>query len=52
MNKVIVINMNFNTLNFNPARLTEDWIIHRIKIFMNYTCRSIINQTNQSFICF
>ncbi len=31
--------------------LTPEWIKYRMNIFMNYTCQSLINQTNQSFIC-
>ena len=30
----------------------EEWIKHRIKVFMNYTCESFKNQTNQDFYYF
>jgi len=31
------------------GRLSEAWISYRIKIFMNYTCKSLMNQSNQNF---
>ncbi|RDY23166.1 hypothetical protein CHF27_009455 [Romboutsia maritimum] len=54
MSKIIVIDMQFNTTRRAnmTRRLSEEWISHRMKIFMNYTLQSLINQTNQSFLCF
>lgn len=53
-NKLIVIDIPFNTAfrNINPDRLKKDWIDYRINIFMNYTFNSLVNQTNQNFLCF
>lgn len=31
---------------------TKEWIDYRIDIFMNYTAKSLIAQTNQDFLCF
>lgn len=49
MDKLIVFNISFNTHKYSPMRLTPEWISYRMKIFMNYTCKSLINQSNQSF---
>lgn len=53
MEKKIIISIPFNTMyhKLNPACLEKEWIDYRINIFMNYTATSLINQTNQSFIC-
>lgn len=51
MKKIIVIS-NFNVkMNAYPnvKRLDMDWIFYRIDIFMRYTCKSFLNQTNQNF---
>ena len=37
--------INFNNAKWNDFRLTQDWIDHRMHIFMNYTFKSICNQT-------
>lgn len=53
MRKLVIINIRFNTpMNtyVEVPRLTKEWIDYRMDIFMNYTCKSLINQTNQSFI--
>ena len=31
------------------GRLSRPWISYRMRLFMNYTCKSLINQTNQDF---
>ncbi|KAA0970572.1 hypothetical protein FPY71_08720 [Aureimonas fodinaquatilis] len=38
----------------NPltGRLSEAWISYRIRIFMNFTCKCLINQSNQDFDAF
>lgn len=51
MKKIIILS-NFNlNMNAHPEveRLSKSWIFYRINIFMKYTCKSSINQTNQSF---
>lgn len=50
--KKIVIVSAFNTFNFRDYRLSKDWIDTRINIFINYTLRSLTNQTNQDFLAF
>lgn len=58
MSKKIIINIPFNSFDFDdffkkkdiiPPRLTKEWIDYRIDIFMNYTYKSLISQTNQDF---
>lgn len=53
MRKSIVIQIQFNTTRQAnmTRRLSKAWIEHRIRIFMNYTLQSLINQTNQSYLC-
>ncbi|MCF6800099.1 glycosyltransferase [Priestia megaterium] len=55
MNKKIIVYIPFNNMDvlgkLNIA-LTKEWIDKRILIFMNYTLRSIKNQTNQDFIAY
>ncbi|SCI26764.1 glycosyltransferase [Romboutsia sp. 1001713B170207_170306_H8] len=51
MKKLIFIKIVFNTFRFSDIRLDPEWIKYRMNIFMNYTCQSLINQTNQSFMC-
>lgn len=53
MNKKIVIDIAFNVWfhDVNPVCLTKEWIDYRINIFMKYTGRNLMNQTNQSFLC-
>lgn len=50
-NTKFIILIHFNNLNWNDnsPRLTKEWIEHRMDIFMNYTCKSLRNQTNQDF---
>lgn len=54
----VVIKSKFNmpyTQFDNPfveSRLTEEWIDYRLKVFMKYTYKGLINQTNQNFKAF
>lgn len=41
-----------STLPKENTHLTEEWINKRINIFMNYTLKSLLNQTNQNYIAF
>ncbi|MGL6173104.1 MAG: hypothetical protein ACRC1P_00635 [Cellulosilyticaceae bacterium] len=56
MKKKIVVCSRFNYSDFDLSKrfgidpLSEDWIRNRLKIFMNYTRKSLENQTNQNFI--
>ncbi|OIJ10400.1 hypothetical protein BKP37_17825 [Anaerobacillus alkalilacustris] len=50
MAKKIVINIMFNNRNV-PKGKTKKWIEARIKIFQNFTLRSLKNQTSQDFLC-
>jgi tetratricopeptide (TPR) repeat protein len=50
----IPFNINRFTLRVDlsdplTGRLSRPWIAYRIRLFMNYTCKSLINQTNQNF---
>lgn len=50
MNKKIIIQSAFNTMGFKKEdELNEEWIKYRLKIFANYTLKSIKIQTNQYF---
>lgn len=58
MKNKIIINIGLNTFNFDkffedrdmvPPRLTKEWIEYRMDIFINYTCKSLLNQVNQDF---
>lgn len=53
-NTTYIIQIHFNDLDWNKdiPRLTKEWIMHRMDIFMNYTCKSLKNQTNQDFEAF
>lgn len=56
MKKKIIIDVPFNTIpSFNKLNkyrsFTKEWIDNRINIFMKYTASSIINQTDQNFLC-
>ncbi len=53
-NTKYVILIHFNDLDWNKniPRLTKEWISHRMNIFMNFTCKSLKNQTNQDFETF
>lgn len=53
---VFRIPFNIKRFAFKPelsdpttGRLSRPWIAYRIGLFMNYTCKSLINQTNQDF---
>lgn len=56
MKKKIIFAASFNidphwpNNPFQEARLTREWISYRLKIFMNYTCKSLRKQTNQDFL--
>ncbi|MTI70793.1 MAG: hypothetical protein FH751_11145 [Firmicutes bacterium] len=47
--KKIIINIKFNSNGFKKERLTKEWIENRIKIFNNFTLKSLKKQTNQNF---
>lgn len=50
--KKIIVSIKFNNWAYGPTsieRLSESWIKYRISIFMNYTLKSLVNQTNQDF---
>ena len=50
MNKKIIIQIPFNVQGFNENNeLNSEWIKYRLKIFINYTLKSLIAQTNQYF---
>ncbi|MGL5152909.1 MAG: glycosyltransferase family A protein, partial [Clostridium sp.] len=58
MKSIVIITSKFNIMtgernNLYAAnekeRYTIEWLSHRMKIFMNYTLKSLINQTNQNF---
>lgn len=51
-NKKIIININLNTFSFSNKRFDPIWIKNRINTFMEYTCNSLKNQSNQNFSCF
>ncbi len=46
----IIVSINFNAMKLTDKRLTQEWIENRIDIFMNFTFKSLINQTNSSFL--
>jgi len=46
----LVIRMMFNNRGLDHNELNKDWIKYRLKIFQDYTLKSLINQTNQDFI--
>lgn len=48
--KKIIIHIIFNNAGFLKNELTKEWIDYRMDIFMRYTFKSLINQTNQNFI--
>ncbi|CEH34850.1 glycosyltransferase [Romboutsia lituseburensis] len=53
MDKTIIVNMRFNTfMSTHPEvpRLSKEWIDYRLDIFMRFTCKSLLNQSNQNFI--
>lgn len=64
VNKKIIIDIPFN-VKFHPFypefyqynsssysnSLSPEWINYRLNIFFNYTLKSLLHQTNQSFLC-
>ena len=56
MKKKIIIDMPLNTITYFNQRnnfkgLTKDWLEYRIDLFMKYTYKCLINQTDQDFLC-
>lgn len=56
MGNKIIIDMPLNTINYFNQRnsykgLTKEWLEYRINIFMKYTYKCLINQTDQDFLC-
>lgn len=51
-NKCVIVEIHFNSYGFKKERLTKKWIDYRIKIFMMYTCRCLMKQTNKNFKAF
>ncbi|WP_164670812.1 glycosyltransferase [Virgibacillus doumboii] len=65
-NNRIIVYIPFNNLNVQQtlpkdadanqpeehAHLTEEWISKRMNIFMNFTLKSLINQSNQNYLAF
>lgn len=54
MNTKIIIDIPLNTIYLkenNYRGLTQEWIDYRMNLFMNYTAKSLINQTDQDFLC-
>lgn len=43
------MNMPYHNFGIRKECLTKEWIDYRINIFMNYTLKSLKNQTNQNF---
>lgn len=52
INKSVIVEIHFNSYGFKKERFTKKWIDYRIKIFMMYTCRSLMKQTNKNFKAF
>lgn len=53
--KKIVFHIPFNNLNIFERKaqvLTKEWIEARLGIFMNYTLKSLMNQSSQEFMAF
>ncbi|MEW9080222.1 hypothetical protein [Terrisporobacter glycolicus] len=55
MNKKVIVQILLNTRfdinsQWGKISLTKEWIDYRIDIFMKYTAKSLINQSNQDFI--
>lgn len=48
--KVIIVWSKFKTDKFSNEEEIEEWIKHRLKVFMTYTCEGFKRQTNQNFI--
>lgn len=51
-NKCVIVEIHFNSYGFKKERFTKKWIDYRIKIFMMYTCRCLMKQTNKNFKAF
>lgn len=53
MKRSMVIVIHFNTWLSDPNNKTpwtKEWIDYRVDVFMKYTCRSFLAQTNQNFL--
>lgn len=53
MKRSMIILIHFNTWLSDPNNQTpwtKEWIDYRIGVFMKYTCRSFLAQTNQNFL--
>lgn len=50
--KLIIVNIQFNTHKYTDKRLTKEWIDERMGIFNSFTLQSLKNQTNQNFLSF
>lgn len=48
--KKVIVWSEFNTMPFGSKRFKKEWIEERIKIFMNFTLKSLKAQTNQDFL--
>jgi hypothetical protein len=48
--KRIIVDILFNAWKRSSQIYDKDWIENRMKIFMNYTLKSLLGQSNQSFI--
>lgn len=51
-NKCVIVEIHFNSYGFKKERFTKKWIDYRIKIFMLYTYRCLLKQTNKNFKTF
>lgn len=51
-NKKIVVFIKFNSWDEISERLSKEWIDSRMAIFMNYTLRSLKQQTSQDYMAF
>ncbi|VEF49040.1 Protein of uncharacterised function (DUF3118) [Bacillus freudenreichii] len=45
-------NIDYPNLSRDDTHLTEEWINKRISIFMKFTLKSLLNQTNQNYLAF
>jgi hypothetical protein len=45
-------NIDYPNLPKNDTHLTEEWINKRLSIFMKFTLKSLLNQTNQNYLAF
>lgn len=52
LHKKIIVNISFNAWTLNDVdnkRLTRDWISSRMDIFMRFTAKNLMSQTNKNF---